>query len=106
MLSVIAVRNRKTEENGSDEDDDEDWDEIDEAIPGKTSVQCLQRYMRHLNKKGGSGKKGNDFQLNSKEKPDSSQINEGSATASYTNNRKLSSDEKASCVVSKIFSIA
>ena len=62
MLSVISVRKRKTEENGSDEDDDEDWDEIDEAIPGKTSVQCLQRYMRHLNKIGGIGKKGNDFQ--------------------------------------------
>ena len=45
-----------------------------------------------LNRKGGSAKKGNDFQLNSREKPDLIKINKGSATASSTNNRKLSRD--------------
>ena len=41
-------QDRDAEGNG---DDEEDWDEIAKAIPNKTPVQCLKRYMS-LNKKG------------------------------------------------------
>ena len=64
MLSVLAVRRKKRDEQSTaddrqsdnEEDDDDDWDEISEAVPGKTAVQCLQRYMRHLNKKSSFSK--------------------------------------------------
>ena len=52
---IIAVLEAKKKKNDEESSDDEDWDDIAEAVPNKTAVQCLQRYMRHLNKKGGSG---------------------------------------------------
>lgn len=45
MLAVIADRERR------EEDEEEDWDEIAKAVPGKTPVQCLRRYMGNLSKK-------------------------------------------------------
>lgn len=41
-------QDREAEGNG---DDEEDWDEIAKAVPDKTPVQCLKRYMA-LNKNG------------------------------------------------------
>lgn len=55
MLAVSAFRKTKKDLDGVDwkfgEEDDDDWDEIARDVPGKSPVQCLQRYMRHLNKK-------------------------------------------------------
>eukprot|EP00559_Dactyliosolen_fragilissimus_P000594 CAMPEP_0184865704 /NCGR_PEP_ID=MMETSP0580-20130426/18807_1 /TAXON_ID=1118495 /ORGANISM="Dactyliosolen fragilissimus" /LENGTH=554 /DNA_ID=CAMNT_0027364999 /DNA_START=116 /DNA_END=1780 /DNA_ORIENTATION=- len=54
MLAVIKDNKRReieADESDTDqsEDDNEDWDEIAKAVPGRTPVQCLRRYMRHLN---------------------------------------------------------
>uniref|UniRef100_A0A7S4R1F3 Uncharacterized protein n=1 Tax=Ditylum brightwellii TaxID=49249 RepID=A0A7S4R1F3_9STRA len=57
MLAVLADKKRREEEIDEDDEDEEeeeeDWDEIAKAVPGRTPVQCLRRYMRHLNQKGG-----------------------------------------------------
>lgn len=58
MLAVIADRKNRGVE--ADEDEEEDWDEISKDIEGKTPVQCLRRYMRHLNRKEGGGSKGSN----------------------------------------------
>jgi len=56
MLAVLEDKKRRdleadeSDEDQSDESDEEDWDEIAKAMPGRTPVQCLQRYMRHLNR--------------------------------------------------------
>lgn len=57
MLAVLDDKKRNDmeldeseEDDGSDESDDEDWDEIAKSVPGRTPVQCLQRYMKHLNR--------------------------------------------------------
>jgi len=69
MLAVIADKKRREMEKSESDDDDEkdddderdededeeDWDEIAKSVLLKTPVQCLRRYMRYLNKKGGSG---------------------------------------------------
>mmetsp|Transcript_46700 Transcript_46700/g.56537 ORF Transcript_46700/g.56537 Transcript_46700/m.56537 type:complete len:206 (-) Transcript_46700:732-1349(-) len=54
MLAVLNVRKKKGKDGGDiDDEDDDDWDEIAGAVAGRSAVQCLQRYMRHLSKKGG-----------------------------------------------------
>lgn len=65
MLAVLDDKKRReveadeSEEDGRvDEDDEEDWDEIAESVPGRTPVQCLRRYMRALNPKGGDSGSG------------------------------------------------
>jgi len=57
MLAVLkdkAYQNlecdESDEDNDSDESDEEDWDEIAKSVPGRTPVQCLQRYAKHLNR--------------------------------------------------------
>lgn len=53
-LLVAVLRDRrkrgifKQDENDSADDDDDDWDEIAKAIPQRTPVQCLKRFMKHL----------------------------------------------------------
>lgn len=49
-LDLEADESDEDEDEDSDESDEEDWDEIAKAVPGRTPVQCLQRYMRHLNR--------------------------------------------------------
>jgi hypothetical protein len=49
MLAVLADQHRR--EENEEEEEEEDWDEIAKAVPGKTPVNCLRRYMGHLNKK-------------------------------------------------------
>lgn len=44
------TKEHEDEDTDADEEDD-DWDEIAKAVPGRTAVQCLQRYMKHLAKK-------------------------------------------------------
>jgi len=58
MLAVLADKKNRDERNddqsegeAQSEDDEEDWETISRAIPGRTPVQCLQRYMRHLTQK-------------------------------------------------------
>lgn len=75
MLAVIADKKRREmeksesdDEDGDEEDEDEDdWDDIATAVPGKTPVQCLRRYMRYLNKKGGSRGSASGGDMTSKE---------------------------------------
>ena len=58
MLAVLADKGKREEDRSesdeSEEEEEEDWDDIAGSVPGKTPVQCLRRYMRYLNKKGGS----------------------------------------------------
>mmetsp|Transcript_31718 Transcript_31718/g.64546 ORF Transcript_31718/g.64546 Transcript_31718/m.64546 type:complete len:474 (+) Transcript_31718:56-1477(+) len=65
LEAIHEARKAREDEKGSDnedhkdnegedtdgDDDDDDWDEIAKAVPGRTAVQCLQRYMKHLAKK-------------------------------------------------------
>jgi len=57
MLAVLKDKecqnlecDESDEDNDSDESDEEDWDEIAKSVPGRTPVQCLQRYAKHLNR--------------------------------------------------------
>jgi len=57
MLAVLKYKkSHDLEVDESDEDtesyesDEEDWDEIAKCVPGRTPVQCLQRYAKHLNR--------------------------------------------------------
>lgn len=49
---VSAEGNNGSGQDGEDEEDD--WDDIAKSVPGKTAVQCLQRYMKTLNERSGS----------------------------------------------------
>lgn len=40
-----AVLEDKQDREAEDDGDEEDWDEISKAVPGKTPVQCLKRYL-------------------------------------------------------------
>ena len=40
----------------ADAEEEEDWDEIAKAVPGKTPVQCLKRYMIVSSKKASAAK--------------------------------------------------
>lgn len=51
MLAVMEVRKKNSGELEEVVDDEDDWDEIANLISGRSAVQCLQRYMRHLNRK-------------------------------------------------------
>lgn len=55
MLAVLEERKRREmdvdESDDEDSDDEEDWDAIAFAVSGRTAIQCLRRYNRHLNRK-------------------------------------------------------
>lgn len=50
MAAVEEDRTRRESEAG--EEDEEDWDAISTAVPGKSAVQCFRRYSAHLTKGG------------------------------------------------------
>lgn len=52
-LMLAVIEDRKNRGVSPEEDEEEDWDEIAKAVPDKTPVACLRRYMR-LNRKEGS----------------------------------------------------
>ena len=55
MLAVLEERKRREmdvdESDDEDSEDEEDWDAIAFAVSGRTAIQCLRRYNRHLNRK-------------------------------------------------------
>merc|ERR1712238_602659 len=67
MLALLEDKKRRETESGDDsnecdveeDEDEEDWDEIAKSVPNRTPVQCLRRYMRHLNQKNGGGRPSN-----------------------------------------------
>lgn len=52
LKAVLSDRQRRKAEEDTDDDEefDDDWDEIAMALPDKSPVQCLQRYLK-LNSK-------------------------------------------------------
>jgi hypothetical protein len=46
-IAVLEERQRRRSSGDEEEHDEEedDWDEIAKSVPGKTPVQCLQRYI-------------------------------------------------------------
>jgi len=54
MLAVLGERNRLESVDDKDlvtgESDEEDWEEIAKSVPMRTAVQCLQRFVMHLNR--------------------------------------------------------
>ena len=66
MLAVLQIRNQNRSvieqqyhpiNSEEEEFDDDAWEAIAKHVNGRSAVQCLQRYMRHLTRKGGSGVK-------------------------------------------------
>jgi hypothetical protein len=52
VLLKAVIEDQQNREAEGQEDEEEDWDEIAQSLPGKTPVQCLKRYML-LNQSGG-----------------------------------------------------
>mmetsp|Transcript_25251 Transcript_25251/g.35398 ORF Transcript_25251/g.35398 Transcript_25251/m.35398 type:complete len:571 (+) Transcript_25251:3-1715(+) len=49
MMMKIEDRKKRGVTGADDDEDEEDWEEICKAVPGKSAVHCLRRYMKHLN---------------------------------------------------------
>jgi hypothetical protein len=47
-LLAAVEQDRKKRQSEGGEEDEEDWDEISNAVPGKSAVQCFRRYSSHL----------------------------------------------------------
>ncbi len=47
-LLKAVLEDRQNRDAEGDGEEDEDWDEIAKAIPGKTPVQCLKRYITNF----------------------------------------------------------
>jgi hypothetical protein len=60
LLKAVLEDQQDRQAEGATEEE-EDWDEIAKAVPGKTPVQCLKRYML-LNTKEGRGEAAADVE--------------------------------------------
>ena len=47
-LLKAVLEDKQNREAEGDPEEEEDWDEIAKAVPGKTPVQCLKRYMTNF----------------------------------------------------------
>lgn len=98
MLAVSAFRKTKKDLDGVDwkfgEEDDDDWDEIARDVPGKSPVQCLQRYMRHLDKKDESSSSVRVVSLSAVDVQSSSTV---PSSGSNNNNPVTLTESKVSC---------
>ena len=79
-------QDREAEGNG---DDEEDWDEIAKAVPNKTPVQCLKRYMslnKKLESKGAdsAGASGDDQPESPDKKPPAKKQKKDADTSKWT----------------------
>jgi Myb-like DNA-binding domain len=55
ILLKAVVEDQQDRDADGNGDDEEDWDEIARAVPNKTPVQCLKRYMSLIRKGGAKG---------------------------------------------------
>lgn len=84
MLAVLQVRNQDRSvieqqyhpvNSEEEEFDDDAWETIAKHVHGRSAVQCLQRYMRHLTRKGGSGMKQQQSPMQEEQNQQLQQIN-------------------------------
>jgi len=65
MLSVLESKKRnesaEKKDVGSEESDEEDWEEIAKSVHGRTAVQCLQRFELYLNRSCSAKKEKNNI---------------------------------------------
>eukprot|EP00592_Proboscia_alata_P001245 CAMPEP_0194372370 /NCGR_PEP_ID=MMETSP0174-20130528/20715_1 /TAXON_ID=216777 /ORGANISM="Proboscia alata, Strain PI-D3" /LENGTH=650 /DNA_ID=CAMNT_0039150855 /DNA_START=255 /DNA_END=2207 /DNA_ORIENTATION=- len=51
----LVEEDEDNDDEDDEDDDEEDWDEISKSVPNRSAVQCLQRFLKVLCVKGGSG---------------------------------------------------
>lgn len=71
-LLKAVLEDKQNREAEGDTEEEEDWDEIAKAVPGKTPVQCLKRYMTNF-KEPESSEAGPEQATKTEEKEDASE---------------------------------